>query len=60
MNCLHCHIEINQYLGIKSIEPTDPPGWMESVTRPVQLCIGCAIDIFDPEGLEIVTWSEEE
>ncbi len=58
MQCLNCNLEISEYLGIKSIESTNPAGWVEMITRPVQLCIDCAAEHFEDD--DIVPWSEEE
>ena len=57
MKCLNCELEIQCYLGIKNIESTNPAGWVEMVTRPVQLCIDCAAEHFDDD--DIVAWDEE-
>ena len=58
MQCLNCNLEISEYLGIKLLEPTNPPGWVEMITKPVQLCIDCAAEYFGDD--EIVLWDDEE
>jgi hypothetical protein len=56
MRCLNCFISIKKYLGIKNLESTNPAGWVEMVTRPVQLCIDCAAEHFDDD--DIVEWDD--
>lgn len=56
IDCLNCSIIISNYLGIKSVQPTD--GWFEVVIDPVQLCLTCANAYFDKN--EIVNWSDDE
>jgi hypothetical protein len=58
MKCLNCNLEISNYLGIQSLEPTNPPGWVEAVVHPVQLCFNCAVKHFNQ--LNIVEWDDEE
>ena len=54
MKCLNCEKKIDRYLGIQNLESTNPAGWVEMVTRPVQLCIDCAAEFFDDD--DIVPW----
>ncbi len=58
MKCLKCDVNIDEFLGIKSIESTNPAGWVELVTKPVQLCIDCAVMYFDDD--DIVSWEDDE
>ncbi len=58
MECLDCRIRIPGYVGIQSIEPTEPSGWMELVIHPVQLCLLCTRKHF--EDRDIVPWEDKE